>query len=143
MKKLLYLCIVTVALLLSDSTSVALAQPAQGTVTSIVDCGRIGQDPCEFDDLITVVQNAIEFVIIYVITPLITLVILYYGVMLVVAGDKPAQIKKAKKALWSVVVGLFFMLTAWLLVAAVIKAFDVKVNTDPTKGPIKLLDTKK
>lgn len=112
-----------------------------GTVTSIVSCGRIGQPECGFNDLVQMVQNGIKFTIVYVIIPLITLVILYYGVMMVIAGNKPAQLQKAKKALWSVVVGLFFMLTAWLLVSAVIRAFDVQVNTDPTQGPIKLLDT--
>ena len=115
--------------------------PEAGTVTSIVSCGRIGQPECGFNDLVQMVQNGIEFTIVYIIIPLVTLVILYYGVMMIVAGNKPAQLQKAKKALWSVVVGLFFMLTAWLLVSAAIKAFDVKVNTDPTKGPIKLLDT--
>ncbi len=101
---------------------------------------RINQPACGFSDLIILVQNAIRFTIFYVIVPLITLVILYYGGMMVIADNKPAQLTKAKKALWKIVIGLFFMLTAWLLVAAVIKAFDVKINEDPTQGPIKLLD---
>ena len=140
MKKLFLLLLISLSFV--SSASVAWAQgPEAGTVTSIVGCGRIGQPECGFNDLVILVQNAIEFTIVYVIIPLITLVVLYYGVMMVIAGNKPAQLEKAKKALWSVVVGLFFMLTAWLLVSAAIKAFDVQVNTDPTQGPITLLDT--
>ena len=121
--------------------------PEAGTVTSIVSCGRIGQPECGFNDLVQMVQNGIEFTIVYIIIPLVTLVILYYGVMMIVAGNKPAQLQKAKKALWSVVVGLFFMLTAWVLVVAVIKAFDVKLQKtspdrplDPNGGAVQLLD---
>ncbi len=143
MKQLLLLFFVLVAF--AGSISITQAQ-TPGTVRSIVKCGTIpppGQLPreCGFNDLVIMFQDGIEFTIVYIIIPLITLVVLYYGVMMVIAGNKPAQLEKAKKALWSVVVGLFFMLTAWLLVSAAIRAFDVQVNTNPTQGPIKLLDT--
>jgi hypothetical protein len=144
MKQLLLLLFISLSFI--GSTPIAYAQPAEGTITSNSECGRMvaeGEElnECDFDDLIKLVQNVIRFTIVYIIIPLITLVVLYYGVMMVIAGNKPAQLQKAKKALWSVVVGLFFMLTAWLLVSAAIRAFDVQVNTDPTQGPIKLLDT--
>lgn len=121
-----------------------------GTVTSNVPCGRLGDpsvDPsaheCTYDDLIVLVQNVIDFVVKYLIIPVIVLVILKAGVKLIISGNKSSAISEAKESLKKSFFGLVFVLTAWLIVNALISSFGVKYNTDTsgksTNGPIQIL----
>jgi threonine/homoserine/homoserine lactone efflux protein len=130
-----YLASIGVTMLLAGS---ALAQDA-GTVTGNVECGRTGQDECGYSDLIVLVQNLINFAVLYVIIPIMILIILRAGVLLIVSGDKVAAKNDAKKALGKAFIGLFLVLGAWLIVEGLINFFGVKVNSDATKGPLKVL----
>ena len=118
---------------------------AQESIYSNVRCGYIGPDgvalpECGFNEFILLIQNLISFSITYIIMPLVVLVILYYGSRLVISSNKPGEIAKAKAAITKVVIGLFFMLGAWLIMNLFIKTFRVNVNRDATQGPIQLLD---
>lgn len=118
-------------------TQFALGQ--EGTVVGNVTCGRAGQKACEYNDLVQLVQNIISFVVTYVIIPVIVLIILRAGIKLVISGNKANARSEAKESIKKAFIGLFLVLTAWLIVDALITAFGVKVDKDPTKGPLEIL----
>jgi hypothetical protein len=125
-KKIVSIFALSIALISSSLCTTALVSAADaGTVTSLVQCGRIGEHACGYNDLIVGLQTAIDFVIKYVIIPLMVLVILRAGVLLVISGDKASAKTQAKKALQKAFIGLFFILTAWLIVDSLISFFGV------------------
>jgi hypothetical protein len=148
-----YLLKSTSALLLAlaitlPSFGAANAQGEQGrdtdNVAGLVTCGKADSpEECGFADLIATIEKVIDFTIFNIIIPVVVLVILYYGVMIIISGDKPAKLTELKKALWKVVVGLFFIICAWVIVEAVVDIFGVELQEagDGTVDkPIKLLD---
>lgn len=165
MKKIAHILLIVLTLLvLSIHTSLIHAQSAipdqadpviypsgtgdaaqGGSLAGIVKCGSdVPGSPynkeCGFDDFITLIQDVITYVIFYLIVPIATIIILISGFQLLVPGEKQASaISDAKNRLWKVLVGLFFILTAWLLVKFVTTTLGVTTSTDATSGPIQLL----
>jgi hypothetical protein len=114
------------------------------TGAGLVQCGRISStgksgDECTFKDLITLVGDTISFIIKNVIIPLLILGLVYHGARMVIFKNKTAEIEKIKKGIWSMLIGIFFMLTAWLLVETITTSFGVKYSTDPKTGVVDFL----
>jgi Type IV secretion system pilin len=139
----------------SYAPALALDPPQSDNINGLVECGKIDpnaapgttSNECGFNDLISLVGRVVRFTIFNIVIPLVTLVIFYYGIMIVISGDKPAKLTELKKSLWKVGVGLFFMLTAWLIVESIVGVLKIKLQ-DPSNGgkiengPIKLIDFK-
>lgn len=70
---------------------------------------------CTFADLITLVQNLINFLII-ISTFLATAAFAYAGILLLTSGGNESALKKAKDIFWKVLIGYLWILGAWLLV---------------------------
>jgi len=92
-----------------------LAMPVSA---ALVPCGN-GDNPCTWNDLFTLANNVINFLIFTLGIPLVTVVIVVSGVQLVWSHNEAAY-KKAKDRLQMALLGLLIMLSAWLIVKAVV-----------------------
>jgi hypothetical protein len=137
MKKLTL--ILTLLISIGVLAPAAFAAPDPNSITSVVSCGRVGEPECGFNDLILLVSNGISFLIKYIIIPIIILVFLRAGVMMIISKDKASEISTAKKSLWNAIVGLFFILTAWLIVSVLTDLLDVNLKNDPSEGVYNIL----
>lgn len=118
-----------------------------GSAGGLVPCGSDVQGPahheCGFTDLIVLLQNVIGFVLFYLTIPIATMIILWSGVQLLIPGEKQAAaLQDAKRRLWKVIVGIFFMLAAWLLVKFLLTSLGVDVYNDASEGTLDLLGDK-
>lgn len=71
---------------------------------------------CDFSDLVLLVQKIINFLIFTLAFPISALMFAYAGILMLTAGGKEGQIKKAKSIFMGVAIGLVLMLAAWLIV---------------------------
>jgi hypothetical protein len=127
----------------NPSTVQQTAEP--GTGAELVKCGRISDSgesgrECTFQDLITLVGDTITFIIEKIIAPLLVLGLVYHGARMVIYPDKAAERAKIKKGLWAMLIGVVFMLGAWLIVKTITVSFGVKFSDNPQTGVIQFLE---
>lgn len=85
--------------------------PFSANAQLVPECGA----DCDFNDLMELVQNFINFMIVIAI-PLAAISFAWAGVLLMTAAGSEDKIKKAHSIFLKVGVGLVFVLTAWLVV---------------------------
>jgi hypothetical protein len=96
---------------------------AQGGPTGLVyECYNNGvYGNCNYQDLINAVRNFTNQLTIYVLA--FTVVpIAYAGFLFMTSGDNAGNRTKAKSMLYKVAIGIFFMLSAWLIVSLIANA---------------------
>ena len=123
-------------ILILTSALTVHAQLSSSFVGPIVECG-IGKGPldCGFCDLQILAQNIINFLIFLAIVVAI-LMFVYAGFLLVTAGANEGQISRGKSIFWTVFIGLFIILAAWLIIDTVMKTFYKGESSNPQKfGP--------
>jgi len=98
---ILFLLLVPVATLFADG---------------IVPCGGAGEDPCDFNYALILVNNIINFLLYTFAVPVATVMFAYAGWLFLSAAGDSGQVTRAKSITWSVVVGLVIALAAWLIV---------------------------
>ena len=80
-----------------------------------VDQGGHLINPCGFDALMQLIQNAITFLLWFTV-PVAALLFSYAGFLYLTAGDNPGNVEKAHKIFKDAVIGVVIMLVAWLVV---------------------------
>lgn len=100
------------------------------TSSALIPCGNVevaGSVPvaerCEFNDLIQLAQNVIEFLIFRIAAPLAAVMFAYAGFLYLTNQGNESQVKKAHDIFWSVFLGLVIALAAWLVVNFVLEFF--------------------
>ena len=78
-------------------------------------------DPCTFTHFIQLAQNLINFIV-YLAIPISAIVFAWAGWTILSAGDNAGQRQKAKDMFSKVVIGLFFILAAWLIIRTILAA---------------------
>lgn len=78
-------------------------------------------DPCDFNVVIATINNAIDYFIKYLATPLFAILFIYAGVLYITAGGSSKDTDKAKKILVNSVVGYLIALAAWLIIDTLVK----------------------
>jgi len=86
---------------------------------ALVTCGR-GAEPCQWSDLITLIDTIIKFLIFSLGVPLAILAIIIGGIMLVIGRDSAAARSAWKDRIWKAIVGLIIMLAAYLIVKVIV-----------------------
>jgi len=81
-----------------------------GTVTN----GQI-TNPCNFDKLITLVQNIINFLLL-IAAPIAAVMFAYAGWLYLSAAGNQGQVEKAHKIFTAVFMGIVLALIAWLII---------------------------
>ena len=86
---------------------------------------------CGFDQLMTLINNVITFLLFTVATPLAAIIIAYAGWLYLSSGGNSSDVTRAKKILMNVVIGYVIGLAAWLIVKTIITSLgvDPSINT--------------
>lgn len=94
------------------------------TITTIVNGKTITTSgitkPCDFDQLMVLVNKVINFLLMVIATPLAALAVCYAGFLMISAGDSSEKVSKAKGILKNVVIGYIVALAAWLIVKTIL-----------------------
>lgn len=94
--------------------AVMFAQPNPGPTTDgLVPCNG---PECDFDDLVTLIQNIINFLLYTVAVPVATLLFMWAGFKYLTAGGDPGKVKAAHSIFMNVFIGFLIALGAWLVV---------------------------
>ncbi len=91
----------------------------------LVPCDGSPQHPCRFTSLIDLVNRMIQYLI-YLMIPLAAIVFAYAGFILITQGGSPAARETAKGMFIKVVIGLIFVLGAWLIMSTIMNALGLK-----------------
>lgn len=83
--------------------------------------GGKGAPDCNFDDLLNLGRQIINFLIILSI-PIATVAFAYAGYLFLTSGGSASQTSKAKSIFTKVLLGFLFVLTAWLIVRTITSA---------------------
>ena len=88
--------------------------------TNTPDASGVVKDPCDFNALLVLFSNVINFVVKDLALPLATITIIYSGFtyLTTAISDKKA---KARQMLLNVVIGFAVILAAWLIVNTIVK----------------------
>ncbi len=124
MKKIFQKLIPALVFLVLVVPAVALAQasipaPSNG---GLIPCGRIsaGQQNCTFDDLIKLINNLVNFILVYISVPIAAIMFAYAGILLIFSGDNEHSRSEAKSIFFNAVIGLVFIAGSWLIIHAVL-----------------------
>lgn len=77
-------------------------------------------EPCDFNYLMTLINNVISFLLITLATPLFALIIIYTGWLYLSAGGSSENVTRAKKIFKNALIGYIIALAAWLIVKAIL-----------------------
>jgi len=90
------------------------------TMAAIVpSCGPNG---CQVCDLVQLAQNVINYFV-YLAVALATIMFSFAGIKYATSATNPGQIEEAHKIFWNVLLGMVFVLGAWLIVDTIMGAF--------------------
>jgi hypothetical protein len=81
-----------------------------------------GVSTCNACQLVSLAQNIINFFV-YLAVVFATLLFAYAGIQYATSAANPEQIAKAHRIFWNVLIGMVFVLAAWLIVDVVMKTF--------------------
>lgn len=105
-------------------TGIIFAIPLIGLAQIGIPCNGID---CGFNDLITLANNIIKFLMFTVAVPLAALGFMWLGVQVLLHPNEAAAKSKAKEIAGNIAMGFGIILAAFLLVKTVLFAF---LNTD-------------
>lgn len=97
-----------------------LLSPDFASAESLIPCDGGPTDGCDFNDLMALVNNVINFLIFDLALPIAAVVIAYAGFLFLTSGDEPGKRTKAKKMLVNIVIGLVLALASWLIVQTIL-----------------------
>lgn len=96
--------------------------PGDEGVTGLVPCGDENEPPCEVCHVTVLVQELIRFAV-YIAVFVATLLIAYAGFKMITAQGDTSAVTRSKDILIKAVLGLVFVLSAWLIVDTLMKVF--------------------
>lgn len=86
----------------------------------LIPCNGTSNDPCEFSDVILLVNNVISFIINLSIT-VASGMFIWAGILYATAGPDTGKTTRAKGIFKAVVIGFLVMFSAWLIVYTIVK----------------------
>lgn len=100
----------------------------------VPDCNKTGETvtegyylrfstPCNFEMLMKLVNNVINFLLVYFATPLAAIIFAYAGFTLITSGGNEHGKTHAKAMIKNVLVGYIIALAAWLIINTILSAF--------------------
>lgn len=103
----------------------------QASAAGLVPCGGTGQSPCTPCHLWDLANNVIKFIFVGLAIPILTVVMIWGGVLMMTGGAdsilegkaSAGNITKGKKMLRSGVIGIFIAAGAWLIVTTIVHTF--------------------
>lgn len=108
------------AALLVGTISLVLFPALALAQTGLIPCS--GTD-CDFDDLVTLVKNVINFLLFKIAAPLAAVMFAYAGFLYLSNRGNEGQVKQAHEIFWYVFWGLVVALGAWILINFILTFF--------------------
>ena len=110
----------------------------------LVPCGKEvnidGSDQyvgCQLCHLFVMLQAIIDFVLIYIIFPVASLLLILGGLMFFSYAENPQRVELAKSLLTATIVGLFIIFSAWLVIGLFFTAIGLSDFALQLTGPDK------
>lgn len=94
------------------SSAAVAPPPSIGLVTCTSNCG--------FNDLMTLVNTVVRFILFDMVLPISAIMCAYAGVLLVTSGGSTENRGKAKKIFTNAIIGLIIALAAWLIINSIL-----------------------
>lgn len=91
-------------------------------------------DPCNFDQLILLIGNIIDFLLFKLAMPLAAILFTYAGFLYLASGAKPQNKETANKIFWNAFLGFVIALAAWLIVQAILLGLGIKPGFSLLEG---------
>jgi hypothetical protein len=86
-------------------------------------------DPCDFNVVVATINRIIEYLLVYLATPLFALILVYAGWLYLSDMGSSENKTKAKKILINAVIGFVVALAAWLIVKTILTSLGFIGNT--------------
>jgi amino acid transporter len=90
--------------------------------------GKGYEQPCDFTDFLTLINNVINFTIKFLAIPIAAIMFVYAGFLLVTAGGGEAK-TKAKTIFSNAVLGLVIAAGAWVIVRTLLQVAGYKYTS--------------
>ena len=91
----------------------------------LVPCGGPGEPPCQLCHLFVMLDRIIDFVLIYIVFPVATLLLVIGGAMFMFSAENQNNLAKGKLIMTSVMIGLVIIFSAWLLIGLFLSAIGL------------------
>lgn len=91
----------------------------------LVPCGR-GTDQCEFNDIIILINNIINFLIKSIALPISAILFAWAGFLYLTNAGNKGQVEKAHGVFLNTFVGLVLTLAGWLVINLITKLLTEK-----------------
>lgn len=98
---------------------ISIAVPASAQIVPA--CGPDGTSPCTLCDLWKLGHNIINFLLWSLAIPVLTVLLLWGGVVWATSSGSPGQVTRGKQIMTTGLVGILIALSAWLVVDTLIK----------------------
>jgi hypothetical protein len=125
-KFLVYLSTYLIIFLMLTVPVLALAQtgglvPCNNNSKAVTINGQtIQPTPCGFDQLLTLVNTVIKFILFDLSIPIAAIMFAYAGFLLVTSAGSTEKRGTAKKIFTNVAIGLIFIAAAWLIIRTIL-----------------------
>lgn len=78
------------------------------------------KDGCGWNDLMTLINTVITFILFRMAIPIAAIMFAYAGILLLTSGGDPAKKTKAKELFTGVAIGLIIAAAAWLIINTIL-----------------------
>ncbi len=99
----------------------------------LIPCDGTPEHPCGFAEMMTLINGVIRFFLMYLIGPIAIVIFLYGGWLYMSSGNAPAKRKQANDMFIKLLWGIFFCLTAWVIVKIILSTLGYD---DATFSPV-------
>ena len=107
-------------IIISLSVFLFLLAPALSFAESLVPCDNSKGNPCDFNQLMNLVNTVIHFVLFNMVIPIAAIMFVYAGFLMVTAGGESGARTKAKDTFTNVVIGLIIAVAAFLIIRTIL-----------------------
>lgn len=146
-KRIILFALACMVVVVPFITSAAGLVPTCGNIDRIVVSGPKNQPildangvplspvttPCDFNQLMIMINTIIHFLLFTIATPLVALIICYVGFLFLTSGGSAENRTKGKKILKNVIIGYIVALAAWLVINTIVKTLGFTGDTFLTK----------
>lgn len=92
--------------------------------TGLIPCDGSANSPCDFNALMSLVNNVIGFVLFYLAMPISAIMFAYAGFLMVTAGESASEARtKAKGIFLDALFGLIIALSCWVIIHSILEIF--------------------
>lgn len=98
--------------------------PILVSAQGLVPCGNPGQEQCQFNHVLELISNVINFVFIMIV-PIAAVLFMWWGFRYIISADN-AQLRQSLKVYFkNLIIGIVIVLAAWLVIATLLRALGV------------------